>query len=204
MTDQIHRDIEELFKKFDLYYDRRKGHYKDQAKPIKKIISVNDVVQAVVSILLQRPDDARARPGDYFKDDTRYRSVFADARIPLEAYLVCTLLVRRIERFCNFHNIDNLDERNLKFYVAAFLARDITKLAKPISAKLPSFGDVAKISDADIQTCHTRVKRVFDSLTKKSDKDTVARGPELLKRLNAQFRRRQRKLAKPKKAAKVI
>ena len=71
MNDQIHRNIEEMFKKVDLYYDRRKGFYRDQAKPISKIISVNDVVQAVVSIMLQRPDDARARPGDYFKDDER-------------------------------------------------------------------------------------------------------------------------------------
>jgi hypothetical protein len=160
------------------------------------------VVQAVVSILLQRPDDARARPGDYFKDETRYRSVFADQRITLESYLVCTQLVRRIEKYCESHSIENLDQRNLKFYVAAFLARDITKLAKPIAAKLPSFDDVAKISDGDIRACYVRIKKAFDTLTKNSDKDTVARGPELLKRLNAQFKRRQRKLTKPKKAAK--
>jgi hypothetical protein len=41
MTDQIHRDIEELFKGSGLFYDRRKGFYKDQGKPIKKIVSVN-------------------------------------------------------------------------------------------------------------------------------------------------------------------
>jgi hypothetical protein len=203
MTDQIHRDIEELFKKFDLYYDRRKGYYRDQSKPIRKIISVNDVVQAVVSILLQRPDDARARPGDYFKDDSRYKSVFADPRITLESYLVCTQIVRRIEKYCEAHNVDNLDQRNLKFYVAAFLAREITNLAKPVSAKLPAFADIAKIEDAKIYTCYMRAKRVFDVLTTKSDKDTVARGPELLKRLNAQFKRRQIKLAKPRKTARA-
>ena len=202
MTDQVHRDIEELFKKFDLYYDRRKGHYRDQSKPIRKIISVNDVVQAVVSILLQRPDDARGRPGDYFKDDTRYKSVFADPKISLKSYLSCTQLVRRIEKFCDFHNIENLDERNLKFYIAAFLARDISKLAKPVSDKLPSIAEIAKIQDAEIQACYTRIRKVFYSLTKKADKDTVARGPELLKRLNDQFRRRQRKLVKSKKLLK--
>jgi hypothetical protein len=202
MTDQIHRDIEELFKKFDLYYDRRKGYYRDQSKPIKKIVSVNDVVQAIVSILLQRPDDARARPGDYFKEDARYRSVFADPRIALEAYLVCTQIIRRIEKFCESHNVESLDQRNLKFYLAAFLAREITQLAKPISAKLPSFDEIARIDDAEIMLCYHRIKKVFDALTAKSDKDTVARGPEFLKRLNAQFKRRQRKLAKPKKSAR--
>jgi AIPR protein len=202
MTDQIHRDIEELFKKFDLYYDRRKGHYRDQSKPIRKIISVNDVVQGVVSILLQRPDDARGRPGDYFKDDSRYKSVFADSRISLESYLSCTQLVRRIEKYCDSHDVENLDERNLKFYIAAFLARDITKLSKPISDKLPSFVEIAKITDAEIQACYLKLRKVFYSLAKKVDKDTVARGPELLKRLNAQFKRHQRKLVRPKKPAK--
>ena len=202
MTGQVHRDIEELFKKFDLYYDRRKGHYRDQSKPIRKIISVNDVVQAVVSILLQRPDDARGRPGDYFKDDARYKSVFADPKVSLESYLSCTQLVRRIEKFCDSQSIEDLDERNLKFYIAAFLARDITKLSRPIADKLPSFGDITKIADAEIQACYTRIRKVFYSLTKKADKDTVARGPEWLKRLNLQFKRRQRKLAKPKRATK--
>ncbi|WP_425404319.1 AIPR family protein [Hwanghaeella sp.] len=65
MTDQIHRDIEEVFKKVGLYYDRRKGFYRDQGKPVSKIISVNAVTQAVLTVLLQRPNDARARPGDY-------------------------------------------------------------------------------------------------------------------------------------------
>jgi len=63
MTDQIHRDIEQVFKSEGLFYDRRKGFYKDQGQPIKTIVSVNSVAQGIISIILQRPDDARARPG---------------------------------------------------------------------------------------------------------------------------------------------
>ena len=204
MTDQIHRDIEELFKKFDLYYDRRKGHYRDQGKPIRKIISVNDVVQAVVSILLQRPNDARARPGDYFKDDDRYKSVFRNDNITLNSYLICTEIVRRIERYFDDSDVENLEQRNLKFYVAAFLAREITGLAGPVAVKLPSFAEMSKISDDEIKACFSRVKKVFSPLAAKSDKDTVGRGPELLKRLDAQFKRRQaKKTGAAKKAAKT-
>ena len=204
MTDQIHRDIEELFKKFDLYYDRRKGHYRDQGKPIRKIISVNDVVQAVVSILLQRPNDARARPGDYFKDDDRYKSVFRNDNITLDSYLICTEIVRRIERYFDDSDVENLEQRNLKFYVAAFLAREITGLARPVAVKLPSFAEMSKISDDEIKACFSRVKKVFSPLAAKSDKDTVGRGPELLKRLDAQFKRRQaKKTGAAKKVAKT-
>jgi hypothetical protein len=81
MTDQIHRDIEQVFKSEGLFYDRRKGFYKDQGQPIKTIVSVNAVAQGIISIMLQRPDDARARPGDYFKDENRYISIFANSKI---------------------------------------------------------------------------------------------------------------------------
>ncbi|MBI1867585.1 MAG: AIPR family protein [Methylocystis sp.] len=190
MTDQIHRNIEELFKKVDLYYDRRKGFYRDQSKQIRKIVSANDVVQAVVSIMLQRPDDARGRPGDYFKDDSNYARVFADDKITLDAYLSCVEIVRRVERFFDSRSLEGGLRRNLKFYVAAFLTRESTKLPKPVSATLPSFSEIAKIDDKEIDACYKRVKRAFDTLAKDSDGDTVARGPELLKRLDVQYKRR--------------
>jgi hypothetical protein len=34
-TDAIHRQIEALFHRFNLFYDRRKGHYRDQGKPVR-------------------------------------------------------------------------------------------------------------------------------------------------------------------------
>lgn len=71
MTDPIHRQIEDLFEQYDLHYDRRKGFYKDQGEPINKIVSATALAQAVVSVLLLRPDDARARPGDYFTGGTQ-------------------------------------------------------------------------------------------------------------------------------------
>lgn len=201
MTDQIHRNIEELFKKVDLYYDRRKGFYRDQQKPIHKITSVNAVVQSVVSILLQRPDDARGRPGDYFKDDDRYKSVFDNPAISLPAYLTCVQIVRRVEEFCEENEIESGEERNLKFYVAAFLARDITKLAKPVPEKLPNFSDVAKIDNKTIAATYERVKKVFEDLSKSVERDTIARGPDLLKRLDAQWKRRNSKTVKKKASA---
>ena len=63
-TDRIHGQIEALFRQYDLYYDRRKGYYKDEGKPIAKIVSVMELLQAMLAIALRRPDDARARPRD--------------------------------------------------------------------------------------------------------------------------------------------
>ncbi len=186
MTDQIHRDIEELFKKVDLYYDRRKGFHRDQGRPIRKIISVNAVTQAIISILLQRPDDARARPGDYFKDDNRYESVFADSRIPVGAYLSCVQIMQRVEQFLSSRAIGRGDEKNLKFYVAAMLAREVTGLAQPVQEKLPV---ASKIDEKAILGCYHRVHKVYAALSQQADKDAVARGTTLLKRLNTQWKR---------------
>lgn len=189
MTDQIHRDIEILFRKIELFYDRRKGYYRDQGKPIRKIISVNAVAQAAISILLQRPDDARARPGDYFKDDNRYKSIFGNDKIPLPAYLTCVQVVERVEQFLVDHSVERGDVKNLRFYVAAYLVRELTGIMSPPAEKLLSIGDASNIDEKIINDCYKKVQRTYKILAKKTDKDTVARGPELLKRLNAQSKR---------------
>lgn len=139
MTDQIHRDIEEVFKKSGFYYDRRKGFYKDQGKPAAKIISLNEVVQATIAILLGRPNDARARPGDYFKSDERYESIFGTGRFPLSVYLICVQLVREIEKNLRARGIARGDINNLKYYVAIAAAREMTGVIMPPPALLVSF-----------------------------------------------------------------
>jgi hypothetical protein len=188
MTDPIHRDIEEYFKKLDLFYDRRKGYYRDQGKPIRKIITANSVAQAVISIILQRPDDARARPGDYFKDDARYESVFANQKIPLPTYLTCTQIVQLVDQFLDKNGVERADKKNLRFYVAALLAREITGLELPVAEKLPT---ATKITEKTITECFERVRKIYKQLSTETDRDAVARGTVLLKRINAQWKRRR-------------
>ena len=187
MTDQIHRDIEELFKKVDLFYDRRKGFYRDQGKPIRKIVSVNAVTQAVISILLQRPDDARGRPGDYFKDDARYESAFANFKIPVAAYLFCIQIMQRVEQFLAKKAVESTDAKNLKFYVAALLGRELTGIPIPVYEKFPA---VAKIDETSIAAAYDRVQKIYAQLSKGSDKDSVARGTLMLKKITDQWKRR--------------
>lgn len=190
MTDQIHRDIEEVFKKVDLYYDRRKGFYRDQGRPVKKIISVNAVTQSVISLILQRPDDARARPGDYFKDDVKYKSVFANPKITVSAFLTCVQIMQKVDAFLATQGIAAADQKNLKFYVGALVAREATGLTLPVAAKLPA---TSQIDDALIESAYKRVLKIYNSLAKTMDGDAAARGPALLKKLNTQWRARQAK-----------
>ena len=130
-TDRIHGQIEALFRQYDLYYDRRKGFYKDQGKPIAKIIPVIELLQAMLAIALMRPDDARARPRDYIKDDAKYRQVFGENEFNLGIYLKCILLYRRIASFLarKEFDLDSTHQRNLKFYLAMYVAAATMKHA---------------------------------------------------------------------------
>jgi hypothetical protein len=190
MTDHIHRDIEQVFKGEGLFYDRRKGFYKDQGQPIKRIVSVNAVAQAVISIMLQRPDDARARPGDYFKDDNRYKSIFESPKIHLQTYLTCAKIVRHIESFLIKHGVDRGDTKNLLFYVAAAAVRETTGMKNPSTARLPK---TDQLRDDLLVSVLRNVSKFYRKLAQDTDGDSVARGPSLLKKLNLQWDRRKKR-----------
>jgi hypothetical protein len=196
MTDQIHRDLEELFKSEGLFYDRRKGFYKDRGEPIKKIVSVNSVAQGIISIMLQRPDDARARPGDYFKEDSRYKSIFANSKITLKSYLTCVKIIRRVDAFLSKHGVDRGEAKNLLFYVAAAAVREISGLKFPVAARLPRLD---QLRDELLLSTLRNVNKFYKRLAEDADGDSVARGPMLLKKLNAQWDRK--KTRNGKKAA---
>jgi AIPR protein len=94
-TDDIQLRIEDLFEQWGLYYDRRKGVHKDEGRPINNIVSIEEVIQAVVSIVLQRPKEARGRPGDYVKVDEKYSEAFS-SDYPLTIFLKCVLLQQKV------------------------------------------------------------------------------------------------------------
>jgi hypothetical protein len=184
-TDPIHHQIEDLFKQYDLYYDRQKGFYKDKGKPIKKIVSVIELVQAVVAVLLQRPDDARARPGDYIKDDKKYDSVFA-SDTSLSVFLTSVRILHRVEEFLEALELDRGLERNLKFYVAAYLACKLCQHANPSADQILTV-DTTTIDGAVLHECYTRVKVKYDE---QGGNDVVARGPDLARKLKTELKRR--------------
>jgi hypothetical protein len=183
-TDRIHRQIEELFKQYGLFYDRRKGFHKDQGKPIGKIVAVNQLLQALVAIVLQRPDDARARPGNYLKDESRYESVFGKDKHPLSVYLKCIHLMRRIDEFLTNkaesriqeaeRPFSRADKRNVRFYVATCLACELTGKAKPTGAEMLGI-DTTKINDSSVESCFDVVWKVY---VESGRDDDIAKSPK--------------------------
>lgn len=205
-TDRIHRQIETLFRQYDLYYDRRKGQYKDEGKPIAKIVAVIELLQAMLAIVLKRPNDARARPRDYIKDDDKYTQVFGENRFNLIIYLKCIALYRLVESFIeNKSGLDIGHQRNLKFYLAFYVAAAETKSVYLPPDKLLAI-DVAKITDAFIDDCHKRVLKQYMKLAEKlevngeRDYDSLAKGTNLLKAIEGELKRRFPSQTKKKSA----
>ncbi|MBI5844895.1 MAG: AIPR family protein [Deltaproteobacteria bacterium] len=110
-TDKIHRNIEEYLKPLGLYYDRRKNFYKNEGKPINRIISIPQIAQAVMAVLLKQPDMARARPSSLIKRDEEYFKLF-NPTYPIEIYRTCTELMKKTDLFLNTHSLSSTDKNN--------------------------------------------------------------------------------------------
>jgi len=195
-TDPIHHRIEDLFKQADLYYDRRKGVYKDRGKPISKIVSVPELIQALVSIILQQPDDARRRPSDYLITEEKYNSVFGADKFPLNIYLKCVQIMRKVQQFVQpLKNLDRTEKLNFKFYVAMLVSCRVTNEFEPSIESLEQI-NLGEISDKILSDCLSEVQTIYKNLNK--DGEVLVKGPELLEavkaHINPNFSERKKKL----------
>ena len=96
-TDKVQRDIEEALKSSGVFYDRRKNFYKNQGKPADRIVGIPLMAQAVMTIILGKPNTARARPSSLIKSNEDYSKVFSE-EYPLGLYTNAAVLTRRVHR----------------------------------------------------------------------------------------------------------
>ncbi len=177
MTQKIHRDIETLLRSYNLFYDRRKNYYKNENRPIARIIQPLNLAQTVISVVLQKPDDARARPTTVLNKE--HDKVFS-ASYPLLLYANCALLMKKIDAFLASREfgVVRSDRTNLRWYLAMQYTRAITSNTTPSTDELskmtiPSGNDLLK-------ACYKKVNEMYRSL---GGTDKVAKGPDLVLKL---------------------
>jgi hypothetical protein len=96
-TDKIQRDIEDYLAQHGYYYERRSGKYKNEGKPIGRIVSIPYLAECVLAVRLGRPHLGSPRVGGRFlRDDQLYREIF-DPNVPLGDFLNALEIVRRVE-----------------------------------------------------------------------------------------------------------
>ncbi len=180
-TDKIQRDIEDYLKSKGVFYDRRKNYYKNDGKPIADIVGIPKMAQALMAIILARPDTARARPSSLIKREADYARLFNPDH-PIAVYLACIRIVRLVENHLKgIDALESKDRNNLRFYVALEVARDLTGEAVPSLSKLAEVAE-SEVKRSTIDAC---TKRVVDAFNDLGATDQIAKGPELKAALDA-------------------
>ena len=178
-TDKVQRDIEDTLKTVNLYYDRRKNFYKNQGKPRDRIIGIPLMAQAVMSIILGKPDAARARPSSLIKKDSDYSSVFSE-EFPLSLYKNAACLILRVQLALRARSdMTARDRTNLRFYVLYWVSATATGRVKPTAEQFASV-DLGAIGDDSIQHAVDTVWPLYIEL---GGDEEVAKGANLRIRL---------------------
>ncbi|HXG34434.1 MAG TPA: AIPR family protein [Bryobacteraceae bacterium] len=121
-SDEIQWQIEQSLKASGWFYERRKNFYRNAGKPLDRIVSISELGQAVMAVVLQEPGTARARPSSLLKKDEDYRKVFSPD-FSFEVYRAAIELVRLAEGRLKAHkDLTPEDVVNTKFYVAMCVA----------------------------------------------------------------------------------
>lgn len=182
-TDSIHRQIELYFKSRDLYYDRRKNYYKNQGKKSTQIVSVSFLAQCMMSIVLQRPDFARARPSTLLIDDVAYNKLYND-RQNLATFYAAAFIGKKVDltlRACSRYSTTN--KSDILFYVIYVLCIHILNKKEMTSDDLASI-DFEQITEDLILDCAERVNEIYEEL---GGTDKIAKGPALLEQVKTRL-----------------
>lgn len=177
-TDPIHRDLEKLFPSAGLYYDRRKNYWRNRDIAIAKIVSIQDLAQSIISMVLRAPDDARARPSKYFKQKNRalYQKVFAPW-FPIDIYTACAVTRKRAEVYLRKVEPDSRHRNNLLFYVLLTVGCLATKSRAPQPKTLAKWLTTKPVDDVLLDEALGMVRPLYDGL---GADDKAAKGSELV------------------------
>jgi len=177
-TEPIHREIELNLKAHGFFYDRRKNYYRNQGKPVSQIITIPYLAQAVASIVLQQPNDARVRPGTVAEKS--YHQLFS-TEYPSELYPNCIKLIKRCYKFLASKGLEKTDVLNLVFYLAMYVTCAACKSVKPQRRRIANL-DVEAIPEDVFRHCYEWIHKEFIKL---GGDDRTAKGSALTASLKA-------------------
>ena len=170
-TDKVQWDIEHTLKQGGYFYDRRKNYYKNQGRPAAKIVSISLLAQAMMSLLLARPNDARARPTSLINKKLDYDRLF-NKKNPVDCYLVAADLIKRVEIALKATATSDAAERNnLRFYCLFWVAAWAAKSTSLTASKIVKLKD--NVTDDDIEQAIENVRSAF---RKDGGTDKIAKG----------------------------
>jgi hypothetical protein len=132
------------FKTRGLYYDRRKNFYRNQKKKNSDIIGVSFLAQCLISIILRKPDFARARPSTLLDDDITYNQLYSTST-NLEAYYKVACIGKLVKQHIKKDtNLSQIEKSDILFALIYAMSRKLTKKDEI------SFNDIQSIDLAEL------------------------------------------------------
>ena len=181
-SDDIHRNIEDFLKSNGYYYDRKKNFYKNQGMPVSKIISISYMAQAMMAIMLLKPDSARARPSTLINSDMEYKKIFSLDK-PIDIYLKAIQIMKATETYLKPENCEIQLERktitNIKFYVAMIASIRLAGSSQEIEKKISELPNV----EVSNEILSDSLQMVLDKFNELGATDQVAKGSALVAKL---------------------
>ena len=177
-TDKIHRDIEDFLASRGLFYDRRKNFYKNQGKPVRKIVSIAFLAQAVLACALGDPANARARPTSLIKRDEDYQRIFNEA-YPLGVFYNSAALTIKVEDTLRSEDceIPSSNWNNIRFYAAMLAAMRLMNSTTLSARKMAGIN----LDEAHKEMLLKCINETWDAYLRLGGTDQVAKGKELKK-----------------------
>ncbi len=184
-TEKVHRNIEDYLKSKNLYYDRRKNYYKNEGKPIKKIITIPHLAQAIMAIVLHEPNNARARPTSLLKREEDYKRIF-NYSYPIELYYQCAWIALHIEEYLRTTDpiLHPKDRNNIRFHMAMYICAILAKSASPTPKELAGM-ELEIVDDAMLHESRATIFEIYADL---GGTDQVAKGTEFPNRVKERIR----------------
>ncbi|SPT61291.1 AIPR protein [Aerococcus viridans] len=159
-----------------LFYDRRKNFYKNEGKPKDKIISIPFLAQCLISIILKKPNYARARPSTLLNDEETYNQLYINNKI-LDSYYNAAMIGKRVKSFINSLGVYSISEQSdISFYVMYVCSAKIVGSVEITTEQLGSF-NLDDITDEKIKICAEYVYRKYKQL---GGDNKVAKGTNLI------------------------
>lgn len=178
-TDSIHRQIELYFRSRGLYYDRRKNYYKNQGKKSTDIVSVSFLAQCLMTILLQKPNYARARPSTLLTDDSAYKALYVNNQ-ELSAFYNAAYIGKRVEYYLKKNpKYTTVEKGDILFYVIYLIVAQITNKIE-IDSNLLANIDINVITEGLINEVAEDIYVVYREM---GGNGKIAKGSELVDKL---------------------
>lgn len=182
-NDPIHWQIELYLKGRGLFYDRRKNYYKNQGRKSTEIVSVSFLAQCMISLFLQKPNYARARPSTLLIKDETYDELYIKNQ-DLDVFYNSAKLGKMVEVCLKKSNVYTPAQKNDILFYVLYLS-----VAKRGGNANITFKDVKEIElNSYTDEYITQIAEiVFSEYEKLGGDGKVAKGSDLIDNLISIF-----------------